>query len=473
MIPMPARELDLLLVNPATELADRGTWNREPPVGLLYIAAVLDRDGFSCQIVELSIDDRPIEEILAGLPVPRVIGFTCLTNTSRAALQLASNARNWYSTGNPPAPVMVMGGPHATFVYRDILATGIVDFCLTGEVEGFISRFIGIAAGERDLAAIKERVAAEGKDAFNIAFLDKAGLLVQFTENESYPKDLDALPFPARYLYPINVAAGAYKTATVVVNRGCPNQCIFCSRQALFRKCRWRSPENVLAEIRAIHEAGHYEYYNLYDNLTVSREFMKQLLRLMVSDRALRLPWGAELRADMVDEEAARLLQQANCKCAATGIESADDGILHIAGKFQSVDKVREGLSLLKARGIPVQAYFVVGLPGETRATFGKTVAFIKASPLQPGVDKVDFFAATPYPGSALYDRRDELGIEILDHDFDHYDCQHLICKISSIPMPELEAIWSEAKALEGAFNSGTLRKGQKPGSKDASHSST
>ncbi len=470
---MPARELDLLLVNPATELAVRGTWGREPPVGLLYIVAVLERDGFSCQIVELSIDDRPIEEILACLPVPRVIGFTCLTNTSRNALRLAAKAKVWYKTGDPPIPIVVMGGPHATFVYRDILATGIVDFCFTGEVEGFIGKFIEIASSEQELATIKGRVAIEGKGAFNIAFLDQLGSVVCSTDNESFPKELDELPLPARYLHPINAPAGAYKTATVIVNRGCPNQCIFCSRQALFRKCRWRSPENVLAEIEAIHDAGNYEYYNLYDNLTVSREFMKQLLRLIVADRNLRLPWGAELRADMVDEEASLLLQQANCRCVATGIESADEDILRIAGKFQSVDKVQQGLAMLKDRGIPVQAYFVIGLPGETRGTFEKTVAFIKASSLEPGVDKVDFFAATPYPGSALYDRRDELGIEILDHDFDHYDCQHLICKIPSISIPELEAIWHEAKVLEGAFNSGTLKKTLQPGSKDARHSST
>ncbi len=89
------------------------------------------------------------------------------------------------------------------------------------------------------------------------------------------------------------------------------------------------------------------------------------------------------------------------------------------------------------------------------------------------GLGRIFGFAATPYPGSALYERREEFGIEILDHDFDHYDCQHLICKIPSISMPELEAIWQEAKALEGAFNSGILKKGQQPGSKDASHSST
>ncbi|MEX2680667.1 MAG: radical SAM protein [Candidatus Sigynarchaeota archaeon] len=470
---MLSRDLDLLLVNPATELANRGTWNREPPVGLLYIASVLERDGFSSQVIDLSVDDRPIEEILACLPVPRVIGFTCLTNTSKAALRLASKTRTWYKTAEPPVPIVVIGGPHATFAYKEILPTGIVDFCFTGEVEGFISRFVGIATEEQDLAVIKKRVAMEGEQTINIAFLDNMGSISGFTENESFPRELDALPFPARHLCPINASDGAYRTATIIVNRGCPNQCIFCSRQALFRECRRRSPENVLAEIRAIHDAGHYDYYNLYDNVTVSREFMKQLLRLIVADRDLRLPWGAELRADMIDDEAAGLLKQANCKCVATGIESADEGILKIAGKFQSIDNVKKGLAVLKAKKISIQAYFVIGLPGETRTTFEKTVAFLNASPLEPGVDKVDFFAATPYPGSALHERRDELGVEILDHDTDHYDCQHLVCKPSSITMAELEAIWQEAKAIEKAFNSGNLKKATLLGSKDARHSTT
>nr|MDO8109294.1 radical SAM protein [Candidatus Sigynarchaeota archaeon] len=455
---MTTSSLDMLLVNPGTELAERGTWNREPPLGLLYIAAVLERDGYSCQILELSADERPFEEILAEIPIPRIIGFTCLTNTVKKTLVLAGRARLWYAANAGGKPVLVMGGPHVTFSFKEILVANMVDFCFIGETEGFISAFVEACEESPDVAGLKKRLLASGKSKFNIAFLDANGTLVVFNSDALFEKNLDAIPFPARHLYPINAPNHIYNTATVIVNRGCPNQCIFCSRQALFRKCRWRSPENVLAEIKAIHDAGTYEYYNLYDNLTVSREFMKDLLQSIIEDGGMTLPWGAELRADMIDESLANLLEKANCKCIATGIESANEGILKGAGKFQDITKVKKGLEQLKAHGIMVQAYFVIGLPGETRATFEETRVFIKNGPLEPGKDKIDFFAATPYPGSALYDRRVELGIEIVDFDFDHFDCQHVICKLPTISIADLQDVWQEAKRIERDFNAGRER---------------
>jgi radical SAM superfamily enzyme YgiQ (UPF0313 family) len=111
------------------------------------------------------------------------------------------------------------------------------------------------------------------------------------------------------------------------------------------------------------------------------------------------------------------------------------------------------GLHVLKAEQIPVQAYFVVGLPGETRETFEATLRFIEASPLQSGTDKIDFFAATPYPGSQLHENREQFGIQIRDTDFDHYDCQHLICELPTLAWEDLESIWAEAKQFEAKFN--------------------
>jgi radical SAM superfamily enzyme YgiQ (UPF0313 family) len=450
---MAHESLDMLLVNPGTELAERGSWNREPPLGLLYIAAVLDRDGYSCQIAELSVDERQIEEILQDIPVPHVLGFTCLTNTASRAMLLASKAKTFYEHDRGARPIIVMGGPHATFTFEQTLATGTIDFCFLGEVEPSISAFVQIALAKDDVDSIKDVIVADGGASFNIAFKDNQENLVIFRDAPLYCQDIDQIPYPARFLYPINQPNHVYNIATVLVNRGCPNQCIFCSRQALFREARWRSVANVMQELRDIHAAGTYDYYNMYDNLTVSRPFMRELLRAMVNDPALSLPWGAELRADMITENDARLLEQANCQCAATGIESADEGILKTAGKFQTPEKVMAGLHVLKAEGIPVQAYFVVGLPGETYKTFEATLRFIESSPLQPGIDKIDFFAATPYPGSQLYESRERYGIQIRDPDFDHYDCQHLICELPTLVWGDLESIWAEAKQFEARFN--------------------
>ncbi|MHA1681058.1 MAG: B12-binding domain-containing radical SAM protein [Promethearchaeota archaeon] len=452
--------LDVLLVNPGTELEDRGSWNREPPVGLLYLVAVLEQAGYTCQIIDmdggLTVDD--LEDSLESLPEPLIIGFTSLTNTINRTFKLIDSVKGYYSSKGRD-PVLVMGGPHATFTYEQLLHDDIVDFIFIGEGEGTIVDFVEIVLehvnqGQLKRDAICNALQSERNKHVNVAFKDANG---ETRVNDSiFPgvKNISNLPFPARYLYPFNKPDHVYETATIIANRGCPNQCIFCSRQALFLKARWREPENLLDEIREIHQRRTYEYYNIYDNLTISPRFLKDFLGKLAAEKKFHLPWGAELRVDMIDDEAARLLKRAGCRLAATGIESANPEILKIAGKFQSIEKVREGLERIKAVGIPVQAYFIVGLPGETRSTFNETIAFIKDSPLEPGMDTIDFFAATPYPGSRLHERKDEYGIEIFNDDMDEWDCQHLVFSIPTLDRDQLDGIWKEAKAFENGFNS-------------------
>ncbi len=448
--------LDVLLVNPATELPSRGAWNREPPLGLLYIAAMLEAGGFECQVIELHPEETDMTPVLDRIPVPRVVGFTSLTNNASKALDLAKQARSFYKQrGAQETPLFAMGGPHATFAHRHVLDQGVIDVVVNGEAELGFESLVNAKEKHVDITRLKHAIGSGACPALSISFLNpqQTSDVLTHGATDNVPRDLDSVPFPARHLLPINRQSHKYQTATVIVNRGCPNQCIFCSRQALFKKARWRSPANIIDEIAGIHSIGTYEYYNIYDNLTVSLPFMDKLLRVMESDARLFLPWGAELRADMVNEDRARALKKAGCNGIATGIESASPRVLALAGKIQSPGDVTAGLRHLKDRGIPVQAYFVIGLPGETTGTFRETMRFIERSPLQAGTDKIDFFAATPYPGSALQERAGDLGVDIFDKEFDHYDCQHLVCKPSTLSMDELEAIWTEAKAFEARFN--------------------
>ncbi|MFX0101658.1 MAG: B12-binding domain-containing radical SAM protein [Candidatus Hodarchaeota archaeon] len=445
--------IDVLLVNPGTELKQRGSWNREPPLGLLYLTSILEKKDYLCQLLDLSIDEREIEEILEGIPPARIVAFTALTNMIGRTLELTKRVKNWYKARSMADPVEIIGGAHATFVYEEILKGSSIDFCILGEAESGITSFVEITLSSPKLELIKARFQEQANPGLELAFLDNNGNLVVKKSNRGPLDELDRIPFPARHVYPLNRPNHVYDTATIIVNRGCPNNCIFCSRQALFKKARWRSPENVLKELEEIHAMGIYNYYNIYDNLTISKAFMDELLEKMIENENLHLPWGAELRVDMLDEESVKKLVDANCQLVATGVESANPEILKMAGKFQPVEKVAAGLALLKRAGIPVQAYFVIGLPGETRETFEETLEFIKKSPLEPGIDKIDFFAATPYPGSRLHVQRNELGLQIIDSNYENWDCQHLICVPPSITRVDLESIWKQAKEHEIAFN--------------------
>ena len=92
---------------------------------------------------------------------------------------------------------------------------------------------------------------------------------------------------------------------------------------------------------------------------------------------------------------------------------------------------------------------YVARMDGES---FNLTLEFLKELDLDPDVDKVNFFAATPYPGTDLYEHPNEYGIQILHEDWDLYDNEHLILKLNSIKFSELEKIFKQAKEIERIY---------------------
>jgi radical SAM superfamily enzyme YgiQ (UPF0313 family) len=113
---------------------------------------------------------------------------------------------------------------------------------------------------------------------------------------------------------------------------------------------------------------------------------------------------------------------------------------------------VLEGILNLKKYKIPIQAYFVLGLPGETEETFQETIDYINTLPLDEN-DKINYFIATPYPGSRLWDDKEQFDINIIETNFAKYDCEHLIFETKELNRIKLEDLYHTAKEIENRFN--------------------
>jgi radical SAM superfamily enzyme YgiQ (UPF0313 family) len=168
----------------------------------------------------------------------------------------------------------------------------------------------------------------------------------------------------------------------------------------------------------------------------------------MFIENNIRIPWGCELRVDNITKEDARLLKTAGCELIATGIESASIEVLKKNFKYQNPKVVIEGITNLKKYQIPIQAYFVLGLPGETEKTFFKTINFIKRLPFDK-IDTINYFVATPYPGSRLWEEQQIFNINIIENDFTKYDCQHLIFETEDLDLNTLQKLLKTAKEIE------------------------
>ena len=439
----------ILLINPKTTKPTefQTEFFREPNLGILYLAAVLEQHNIPVEILDLEqysgLESEELNKIVINkIEHYKIIGITSLTNTFYLVKQIAELIKQFNRE-----KIVVLGGPHVSFQYKEILeAEPVIDFICVGESEMSFLELTNLLIQKPRNTASSQAFGTDLSAIKGLAYRNLEGNVI-FTGLPE-PLDIETIPLPPRYL--LSQENLYYKVASVIINRGCPNACSFCSRQKLFPKTRIRSLSSILSEIRDIISYQTYNYINFYDNINIEKKFFQNFCRLFI-DNKIKIPWGCELRVDSISVEDATLLKEAGCKLIATGIESASLKVLKNNLKYQDPKRVLSGIKHLKAVDIPVQAYFVLGLPGETELTFQETLDFIKQLPLNTD-DKINYFVATPYPGSRLWDERERFNINIIEYDFTKYDCQHIIFETSDLSVQKLEKLFKIAQDIEQFF---------------------
>ena len=440
----------ILLINPKTTKSKevQTQYFREPNLGLLYLAAILDQFSFHVDILDLEqyahLENFDLKSLIKAKIEPyNIFGLTSLTNNyalTEEIIQIIKSLK--------PYSRIILGGPHVSFLYGEILRKNYsVDYVCVGESEQSFPLLINLLYKKINNEITNVSFESQINQIKGIAYREKDND-VKFT-GYSDPINIDDLPLPARYK--LDQENYFYRVANVIVNRGCPNQCSFCSRQNLFRKPRIRSIKSILSEIEDIISLQNYEYINFYDNININSRFFKEFCEMFINNK-INIPWGCELRIDSITLDEAKLLKNAGCKLVATGIESANVDVLKKNFKFQDPEQVLEGIINLKSEDIPIQAYFVLGLPGETEETVLQTIKYIKRLPFDSN-DQINFFAATPYPGSRLWEEMNDFMLKIIEKDFSKYDCEHVIFETDTLKKSELDRLFQLVKTVENQIN--------------------
>ena len=439
----------ILLINTKTTKPSevQTEYFREPNLGILYLAAILDKHNYPVDILDLeqyyNLDEKELEEqILTIVNNYDIIGLTTLTNTFYSAINIAKLIKKSHKN-----KYLIVGGPHASFQYHDILNKyPFIDFICVGEAEDSFLELVSYLITSEHSQMNRNELEHQLLKIKGLAFKNSDGNII-FT---GFPQtiELEKIPLPARYL--LTQENFHYRVANIIINRGCPYQCSFCSRQNLFKTVRIRTIKSIQEEINDILSFQTYHYINFYDNININQQFFEQFCKMFIENQ-ITIPWGCELRVDSITLQDASLLKEAGCRLIATGIESASLEVLEQNLKFQYPKKVKEGIEHLKRIGIPVQLYFVFGLPGETEKTIKETLAFIKTLPLTKE-DSLNYFAATPYPGSRLWEEQSKFRIKIREYDFSKYDCQHVIFETEQLDFKSLKELYSSTQKIESFF---------------------
>lgn len=363
-----------------------------PPLGLGYLSSYLSQFGISTVIIdglnERFNAQRMIKKI-AELK-PDAVAITCLTAFYNEVVSLSRELKKNKIT-------TIIGGPHPTFLPYQTLVESQADYVVCGEGEiplltlikhDFHNQKIQGVYSLEDLKDERQKI-----------------IKAKIVEN------LDDLPFPDWEQMnpedypraPHGAFIKGFPVGVIITSRGCPYECAFCAAPKFCdRKIRFRTPENVVAEIEYLMKKYHVKEIHFEDdNFAFKSDHVKKICSLLIQ-KNVKIHWACPngIRADHISPELLRLMKKSGCYYLAYGIESANPEILKNIKKRESLETIQRAIDMTERAGIAAQGFFIFGLPGETDSTIDESITFA----LRSRLSRAQFIILDILPGSELWD---------------------------------------------------------------------
>jgi len=367
-------------------------------LGILRIAAVLEKEGYPLEVLDLS-GIQNYEEVMRVHAQSSPATLFGLTATS-PQMPAATNITRVIRQVRPDAKI-ILGGPHITLVntaYKREKKLGI---------HGRAAVAFQKLAETFDLL-----VAGDGEEAIFHAIKNNAPKCIDADDPKSplflNNARLNELPLPARHLVDVNsyhYQIEGVRALSMIAQLGCPFACGFCGgrESPMLRRIRMRSTENVVAEMVHLYKNYDTRGFMLYDDeLNVNTK----MIELMRAIKSAQQGFGVEFRlrgfikAQLFTEAQADAMYQAGFRWILTGFESGSPRILQNINKRATREENTRCIRIAKKHGLKVKALMSVGHPGETRETIMETHQWL----LQTQPDDLDVTIITTYPGTPYYD---------------------------------------------------------------------
>ena len=388
------------------------TANRMAPLGLLSIAAYLEREGHEVFVHDCLGPDSGKDQAWHLKKIldrgPELVGFSATTSGFLDGCDLAGRLKD-----QDRKIATVFGGVHISALGGELLEKfQSIDYLCMGEGEVSLSRLASGGSPEK----IKGLAWRDGNKA---------------VANPPRPHvpDLDSLPFPAYeklegFPRKYNLPLFSYVRspgATMVTSRGCPYQCSYCDRSVFKRGYRYNSAEYIYEHMRHLRENFGVRHINIYDDLfTANRERISKLCALL-TEKPLGLQFNCAVRVGHADGELLEMLKEAGALMVSLGIESGSPELLEAHKPGVYIDEVRTTVKRIREKGLRVKGLFMMGLPGETEETIAQTSDFVMSLEL----DDMNMAKFTPFPGAPVWKTIFEQGR--LDNDWRKMNCLNFV----------------------------------------------
>jgi len=392
--------MKILLINPPWfegSILDNLVSNN-PPMGLAYIAAVLEKGGYKDTIVrDMKVSKIPIDKTgkLIDDFKPDIVGIRAATGQVTSVIKMIRIIKSI-----DPNILCVLGGSHPSVLPEETLKETNADIVILGEGEITMLELV---------KAIDEKKPIDKVAGLYYKKNDK----IIFTGRRPYIKDLDTLPMPAWHLLPdlslYSDTSSIHETkrhAQIINSRGCPFSCLFCDKSVYGGTYRVRSAKNTVDEMEILINKYQPEEIRFFDDLfTANKERVIDLCNEMIR-RNIKVKWACEARVTTVTPELLEIMKKAGCWAISYGIESGSQKVLDILNKRITIDDVKKAVKWTKDAGIISRGYFLIGAPGDSAETIKKTIKFA----MKLNLDHAAFSLFSPYPGTGVYRNPEKYG---------------------------------------------------------------
>jgi anaerobic magnesium-protoporphyrin IX monomethyl ester cyclase len=377
-----------------------------PPLGLLSIGAVLEREGIEVEVVPadvLKLNWRAVEsKVRDGRP--DIVGVTSTTENRFQSFDLVRRAKR-----ARPQALTVMGGPHASMAAEDALDhIPELDVVVRGEGEETTLDLCRALERKREINGISH--------VSGISYRSNGRVVTNPPRSPIF--NLDGLPFPAFHLIPFEKynfqvevpGRGRLPAVNIMTSRGCPFNCNFCATPINWgRAVRTRSPQNVVREIESHIERSGVRVVHFYDDtFNLSHRRMDELSNLIL-ERKLPIFWQCEIRIDLINKAQLAKMKEAGLFYVSFGVEAGSERVRNaIVNKKVRLRDFENVVTWCRELEIIPNAFFIFSHPTETWDEAQETIRLIER---YKDVVEASVAILHVYPGTPLERTAREIGL--------------------------------------------------------------
>ena len=389
-----------------------------PPLGLAYIAAVLERAGHEVSIIDALAEapDQVVEVggvIRLGLSPDQIVERISpdtqalgLTNMWSFSWPLVRDLLQRIHSGRPGLPI-VCGGEHFNGLPELSMTSAPIDYIVRGEGEETAVELFAAIELQRTTGAAFDPGRIDG-------LVWRDGERVVINRPRTRVADVDAIPWPAWHLFDVrtyyehgmmNGIDYGY-SIPILATRGCPYSCTYCSSPGMWTT-KWipRDPVQVVDEIESYVQNYAANNFPMQDLTAIIRKdwviaFCREIIRRRLD---IRWQFPSGTRCEVIDDEVAPLLLQSGCRSLCYAPESGSEETRRLIKKKMKRQALMGAVDAAARQGINLTTFFVLGFPHDTDHTLRANLRFAREL-ARRGVEDVAISFFFPIPNTELYD---------------------------------------------------------------------